>query len=73
MKGIVAHGDKTIVKTEDNIKNTETNLKNITVREDYQNIEKSIKNNQANTKRLLQQRKLKKFNHLKCKPNSTTN
>ena len=72
MKGIVAHGDKTIVKTEDNIKNTETNLKNITVREDYQNIEKSIKNNQANTKRLLQQRKLKKFNHLKCKPNSTT-
>ena len=68
MKGIVAHGDKTIVKTEDNIKDAETNLKNITEREDYQNIEKSIKNNQ-NTKRLLQQRKLKKFNHLKCKPN----
>ena len=54
---------------QDSIKDTETNLKNITEREDYQNNEKSIKNNQANTKRLLQQRKLKKFNHLKCKPN----
>ena len=54
MKDIVAHCDKTIVKTEDNIKDTETHLKNITEREEYQNIEKTIKNNEANTKHLLQ-------------------
>ena len=33
MKDIVAHCDKTIVKTEDNIKDTETHLKNITERQ----------------------------------------
>ena len=72
MKDIVAHCDKTIVKTEDNIKDTETHLKNITEREEYQSIEKTIKNNEANTKQLLQQRKFKKFNYLKYKQNSTT-
>ena len=72
MKDIVAHCDKTIVKTEDNIKDTETHLKNITKREEYQSIEKTIKNNEANIKRLLQQRKFKKFNYLQYKPNSTT-
>ena len=63
MKDIVVHCDKTIVKTEDNIKDTETHLKNITEREEYQSIEKG--------KRLLQQRKFKKFNYLKHKLNST--
>ena len=72
MEGIVAHCDKTIVKREDNIKDTETHLKNITETEDYQNIKKTIKNNEANTKPLLQQRKFKKFNYLKYKQNSTT-
>ena len=71
MKDIVVHCDKTIVKTEDNIKDTETYLKNITEREEYQSIEKGIKNNGTNTKRLLQQRKFKKFNYLKHKLNST--
>ena len=64
MKDIVAHCDKTIVKTEDNIKDTEAHLKNITEREECQSIEKTIKNNVENTKRLLQQRKFKKFNYL---------
>ena len=72
MKDIVAHCDKTIVKTEDNIKDTETQLKNITGKEEYQDIEKTIKNNEANIKRLLQQRKFKKFIYLKYKSNSTT-
>ena len=71
-KDIVAPCDKTIVKTEDKIEDTETHLKNITEREEFQSNEKSIKNNEANTKRLLQQRKFKKFNYLKYKPNSTT-
>ena len=53
IKDIVVHCDKTIVKTEDNIKDTETHLKNITEREEYQSIEKTIKNNEANTKHLL--------------------
>ena len=69
MKDIVAHCGKTIVKAEDNIKDTETLLKNITKREEYQRIEKSIENN---TKRLLQQREFKMFNCLKYKPNLTT-
>ena len=43
MKDIVARCDKTIVETEDNIKDTETHLKNITEREEYQSIEKVIK------------------------------
>ena len=72
MKDIVAHCDKTIVKTEDNIRDTETHLKNIKEREEYQIIEKTIKNNEANTKHLLQQRKFKKFNYLKYKQNSAT-
>ena len=46
MKDIVVHWDKTIVKIEDNIKDTETHLKNITEREEYQSIEKTMKNNE---------------------------
>ena len=72
MKDIVAHCDKIIVKTEDSIQDTETHLKNITEGEEHQSIEKTIKNNEANTKQFLQQRKFKKFNHLKYKQNSTT-
>ena len=72
MKDIVVHCDKTIFKTEDNIKDTETHFKNIAEREKYQSIEKTIKNNEANTKQLLQQRTSKKFNDLKYKQNSTT-
>ena len=72
MKDIVAHCDKTIDRTEDNIKDTETHLKNVTAREEYQSIGKTIKNNEGNTKHLLQKRKFKKFNYLKYKQNSTT-
>ena len=53
MKDIVAHCNKTIVKTEDNIKDIQTHLKNITEREENQSIEKTIKNNEANTKQHL--------------------
>ena len=75
MKDIVAHCDKTIDKKKDNIKDTETHWKNITEREEQKkpikNHQKTIKNNEANTKRLLQEM-FKKFNFLKYKPNSTT-
>ena len=64
MKDTVAHCYKTIAKIEDNIRDTETHLKNKTEREEYQGIEKTIKNNEANTERLLQQRKFRnKFNN----------
>ena len=55
----------TIVKAEDNIKDTETLLKNITEREEYQS-------NEGNHKRVLQQRKFKNFNYLKYMPNTIT-
>ena len=47
-------------------------MENITEREECQSIEETIKNNEVNTKPLLQHRKFKKFNYLKYKPNSTT-
>ena len=72
MKDIVVHYDKIFAKTEDNIRGTETHLKNITEREEYKSIERTIKNNEANTKLLLQQIKLKRVNYLKYKQNSTT-
>ena len=53
MKDIVAHCDKTIFKIDDHIKDTETHVKNITELEEYQWIEKTIRNTEANTKRLL--------------------
>ena len=44
MKDTVAHCNKTIDKTaSNNIKDTETHLKNITEREEYQSIEKPSK------------------------------
>ena len=70
MKDITAYCDKPFFKKEDNIKDTETHLKNITKREEYQSIEETMKNNEANSNRLLQQRKFKKLN-LKYKSNST--
>ena len=47
MKDIVAHCNKSTVKTEEKIKDTETHLINITEREEYQSTEKTIKNNEA--------------------------
>ena len=41
-------------------------------REEYQSIVETIKNNDIKTKSVIQQRKLKKINNLKQKPNSAT-
>ena len=56
---------------EENIRETETNLKSVTVKEEYFQIEETIKTSEAKTKRLLHQRKFKKFNSLKYKPETT--
>ena len=68
MKDIVAFSNKTIAKTEDNMNDTENRLKNIAEKEEYSNILDAIKNNETNKKRLLQERKFKKYNNLKQKP-----
>ena len=78
MKDIASYCDKTITQTKQNIRETGTDLKNITAKEEYFQIEEPIKTNEAKTKRSLLQRKLKKFNSLKYKPetsrgNSATN
>ena len=54
------------------------NLKSVTAKEEYFQIQETIKTNEVKTKRLLNQRKFKKFNNIKYKPetkrvNSTNN
>ena len=63
--------DKTIAYTKQNMRETETDLKNITAKEEYFQIEKTIKTNEADTKRPLHQRKFQKFYSLKHKPETT--
>ena len=74
MKDIVTFCDKTIGKTNKEIKNTECTLKSVTEKEEFEQLERAIKTNQESTKRLLQQKKFKKFNTLKLEtqtPNIT--
>ena len=68
MKDIASYCDKTIAQTKQNIRETETDLKSVTAKEEHFQIEETIKTNEAKAKRLLHQRKFKKFNSLKYKP-----
>ena len=63
MKDIVTFCDKTIGKTNKDMKNTECTLKSITEKKEFEQIERerAIKTNEESTKRLLQQKKFKKF------------
>ena len=54
--------------TNESIKNTETTVRNLTENQEFLNIDKILKTNIEVTKRQLQQRKFKKFNYLKYKP-----
>ena len=56
MKDIASYCDKTIVQTKQNIRETETDLKSVTAKQEYFQIEETIKTNEAKTKRLLHQR-----------------
>ena len=67
MKDIASYCDKTIAQTKQNIRETETDLKSVTEKEEYFQIEETIKTNETKTKRLLHQCKFKKFNSLKYK------
>ena len=71
MKDIVTFCDKTIGKINEDIKNTECTLKSATKKEEFEQIEGAIKTNEESTKRLLQQKKFKKLNILKHKPQTS--
>ena len=71
MKNIVTYCDKTIAQTNDIIKETETDLKKVTGKEELSAIEATIKANESTAKRHLHQGKFKKFNNLKYKPRTT--
>ena len=70
MKQIVAYCNKTEQKTRKNINETETILKQQLKKEDYEEIKNTITSNETATKKLLQQRKFKKFTSLRYKPKS---
>ena len=72
MKDIIQFYDKTMDATTTEISTTETSLKSNTSQEQFKMIQSEIKNNEAAARKILQQRKLKKFNTLKYKPNATT-
>ena len=71
MKDIVQFCDKTINKTAQDIKNTESSLKRNASQSQYHAIQTEINANEDSTRTVLQQRKLKKYNNLKYKPKST--
>ena len=70
MKQIAAYCDKTEQKTPKNINETETILKKQLKKENYEEIKSTIISSETTTKKLLQQRKFKKFTSLKYKPKS---
>ena len=60
MKDIVSFCDKTIGKTNKDIKITECTLKSATEKEEFEQRERAVTTNEESSKRLLQQ---KKFNN----------
>ena len=73
MKGIVKFCDKTISETAARINSTEKALKQSMEKEEVQKIKETISRNEEATKRILKQRKFKKFNYLKYKTDTETN
>ena len=57
MKDIASYCDHTIAQTKQNMRETETDLKSVTAKEEYFQIQETIKINETKTKHLLQQRK----------------
>ena len=68
MKVITTYCEKTIKSANESIKYTEGTLRNLTENKEFLHIAKVLKTNVEATKRQLQQRKFKKFNNLKYKP-----
>ena len=72
IKVIVQFCGKTIDATTTEINTTESSLKSNTNQDQFKAIQSEIKNNEAAARKILQQRKFKKFNTLKYKPNAAT-
>ena len=64
----VSFCNKTIKETNINIDQTEGIIKQQLRKNEYEEILKTVKVNEASTKKILLQRKFKKFNNLKYKP-----
>ena len=73
MKGIVKFCDKTIFESAAHISSTEKTLRQNMEKEEFQKIKETISRNEEATKRVLKQRKFKKFNYLKHKPDTERN
>ena len=71
MKDIEQFCDKTINRTAQDIKNRESSLKRNAGQSQYHAIQTETNANEDCTRKVLQQRKLKKYNNLKYKPKST--
>ena len=71
MKDIVQFCGKTIAETTSEINQTETSLKSNTNQEQFKAIKTGIQSNETAAKKILQQRKFKKFINLKHKPKNT--
>ena len=68
MEDVLSFCDKTIKETNTKINQTEGILKKQLGKNEYEEMQKEIKSNDASTKNILHQRKLKIFNNLKHKP-----
>ena len=68
MKDLATYCEKIIKSTNKSIKNTEATLRNLPKNQKFLNIDKVLKINLEATQRQLQQRKFRKFNYLKYKP-----
>ena len=71
MRDITPYCDETIAQAKKNFIETETDRKSVTAKEEYFQIVETIKNNEAKAKRFLHQRKCKKFDSPKYKPETT--
>ena len=68
MKQVVTFCEQTEGKTQTSIAEIEPTLKQQLKKDDYAEIQNTIKVNETATKQILHQRKFKKFNSLKYKP-----
>ena len=73
MKVIIKFCDKTMAATATHIDSAEKTLKKNIEKEKFKKIKETISRNEEATKRVLKQRKFKKFNYLNHKPDTERN
>ena len=68
MESFLTFYDKTLENTKQEISNFEKNLKSSLKNEEFNEIEKTVKDNEEATKVVLERHKFKKFSYLKHNP-----